>query len=65
MNRMNLGMLTAASVLAACAAADQPPPPGSEAVQINATDLGHQTWMLEGQGGNISVIAGDDGVVMV
>jgi len=65
MNRMNLAMLTAASVLAACAAAAQPPPPGSEAVQIKATDLGHRTWMLEGQGGNITVIAGDDGVIMV
>jgi glyoxylase-like metal-dependent hydrolase (beta-lactamase superfamily II) len=62
---MNLAMLTAASVLAACAAAAQPPPPGSEAVQIKATDLGHRTWMLEGQGGNITVIAGDDGVIMV
>ncbi|HEX2802111.1 MAG TPA: MBL fold metallo-hydrolase [Phenylobacterium sp.] len=65
MNGLNLAMLAAASALAAWAAAAQPPPPGSEAVQIKATDLGHRTWMLEGQGGNITVIAGDDGVIMV
>ncbi|HEX5262420.1 MAG TPA: MBL fold metallo-hydrolase [Phenylobacterium sp.] len=42
-----------------------PAPPNFEAVQIKATDLGHRTWMLEGLGGNITVIAGDDGVIMV
>ena len=40
-------------------------PPNFEAVQIKATDLGHRTWMLEGLGGNITVVAGDDGVIMV
>lgn len=60
------------TVLLATAAIAQPPaaPPAAPAqnfdnVQITATDLGNRTWMLTGQGGNITVIAGDDGVIMV
>jgi cyclase len=34
-------------------------------VEIKTTDLGNRTYMLEGQGGNITVAAGDDGVIMV
>jgi glyoxylase-like metal-dependent hydrolase (beta-lactamase superfamily II) len=34
-------------------------------VQIKTTDLGHGTYMLEGQGGNITVAVGGDGVIMV
>lgn len=33
-------------------------------VQIRTTDLGHNTYMLEGQGGNITLIVGTDGVIM-
>lgn len=50
---------------AAAPPAGAPPAPNFAAVQIKATDLGHRTWMLEGQGGNITVIAGDDAVIMV
>ncbi len=32
---------------------------------INTTDLGHNTYMLEGLGGNVTVIAGSDGVIMI
>lgn len=35
------------------------------AVVIKTTDLGQRTYMLEGQGGNITVAVGDDGVIMV
>lgn len=68
--RTMLAMLVGASVLAAGTARAQAPAaapaaPNFDAVQIKATDLGHRTWMLEGQGGNITVIAGDDGVIMV
>ena len=35
------------------------------AVVIKTTDLGNRTYMLEGQGGNITVAVGDDGVIMV
>src|ERR1043165_9342309 len=34
-------------------------------VQIKTTDLGHNTYMLEGQGGNITVAVGTDGIIMV
>jgi glyoxylase-like metal-dependent hydrolase (beta-lactamase superfamily II) len=36
-----------------------------DAVQIKITDLGHRTWMLQGQGGNMTAIVGDDGVILV
>ena len=34
-------------------------------VEIKVHDLGHQVYMLEGQGGNISVAVGADGIIMV
>jgi len=34
-------------------------------IQIKTTDLGHNTYMLEGQGGNITVAVGSDGIIMV
>src|SRR3954471_23609451 len=34
-------------------------------VQIKTTDLGHNTYMLEGQGGNITIAVGTDGIIMV
>jgi glyoxylase-like metal-dependent hydrolase (beta-lactamase superfamily II) len=34
-------------------------------VQIKTTDLGHNTYMLEGQGGNITVAVGTDGLIVV
>ena len=44
-----------------------PPPPlvDWEKVQIKTTDLGNNTWMLEGQGGNITLAVGTDGIIMV
>jgi cyclase len=41
------------------------PPPNFDAVVIKTTDLGNQTYMLEGEGGNITVAVADDGVIMV
>ena len=46
-------------------AAPAPPAPDFTKVTIKTTDLGHRTWMLEGLGGNITVAAADDGVLMV
>jgi glyoxylase-like metal-dependent hydrolase (beta-lactamase superfamily II) len=68
-----LTTLTLALALAAGASlARQPSPPVATAagpnfaaVQVKATDLGRRTWMLEGAGGNVTVVAGDDGVIMV
>src|SRR5215475_9671895 len=34
-------------------------------VEIKTTDLGHNTYMLQGQGGNITVAVGTDGIIMV
>jgi len=46
----------------------QPPPPPLidwEKIQIKTTDLGHNTYRLEGQGGNITIAVGTDGIIMV
>ena len=34
-------------------------------IQIKTTDLGHNTYMLMGQGGNMTVAVGSDGIIMV
>src|SRR5215510_15751949 len=34
-------------------------------IQIKTTDLGNKTYMLEGQGGNITVAVGTDGIIIV
>jgi cyclase len=47
------------------APAAPPGPPDYSKVVIKTTDLGHRTYELEGQGGNITVAVGDDGVIMV
>ncbi len=46
-------------------AAPPPAAPDYSKVEIKTTDLGNKTYMLEGQGGNITVAVGDDGVIMV
>ena len=61
--RTALVQLTAATMLAASAAKAQRPDPSL--AQIRTTDLGRKTYMLEGQGGNVLVVIGDDGIIMV
>ena len=34
-------------------------------VEVKTTDLGNRTWDLEGQGGNVTVVVGDDGILVV
>lgn len=58
-----LGLAAGAALVSTGAPAQQAP--NYDAVQIKATDLGHRTWMLEGQGGNMLVVAGDDAVILV
>jgi cyclase len=41
------------------------PTPDFDKVGIKTTDLGNRTYMLEGEGGNITVAVGDDGVIVV
>ncbi len=42
-----------------------PPPPDFSKVEIKTTDLGDGVYMLEGQGGNITVAIAKDGIIMV
>ena len=39
--------------------------PAQQDAPVAVTDLGRNTWMLEGAGGNVTVAAGADGVIMV
>jgi glyoxylase-like metal-dependent hydrolase (beta-lactamase superfamily II) len=66
------GAALAIALAAGPAGAQQPAAPAATAAgpdfaaaQVKTTDLGHRTWMLEGVGGNVTVIAGDDAVIMV
>src|SRR5437899_8366582 len=61
--RTALVQLTAATMLAAAAAKAQRPDPSL--ARIRTTDLGRKTYMFEGQGGNILVVIGDDGIILV
>jgi cyclase len=42
-----------------------PPPPDFSKVEIKTADLGDNCYMLEGQGGNITVAVAKDGIIMV
>jgi glyoxylase-like metal-dependent hydrolase (beta-lactamase superfamily II) len=39
--------------------------PNFAAVQIKTTDLGHKTYEMEGNGGNMTLIVGDDAAILV
>ncbi len=60
--RTALVQLTAATMVAAGAKALRF---DASLAQIKTTDLGRKTYMLEGQGGNVLVVIGDDGIIMV
>jgi glyoxylase-like metal-dependent hydrolase (beta-lactamase superfamily II) len=60
----------AACLIASAAAAQTPAPPAPPMIdwakiEIKATDLGNNTYMLTGQGGNITIAVGTDGIIMV
>ena len=63
MSRIALGFAAALAFVAAPAMAQDRP--DFSKVEIKTTDLGHKTYMLEGQGGNITVAVAGDGVIMV
>ena len=69
--RIALAAFAAASLFAGAAGAQTtpapPPPPLVDWAkdEIKATDLGNNTYMLTGQGGNITVAVGSDGIIMV
>jgi len=62
MYRVALAALAASTVLFASAANAQV---DWDKIQIKTTDLGNKTYRLEGQGGNITVAVGSDGIIMV
>jgi cyclase len=64
MKRVTIAALAASTMLIAGVALAQQQPDWN-AIQIKTTDLGNKTYMLEGQGGNITVAVGSDGIIMV
>src|SRR5438132_669732 len=64
MKTITLAALAASTMLVAGVALAQQQPDWN-AIQIKTTDLGNKTYMLEGQGGNITVAVGTDGIIMV
>jgi len=60
-----LGSSAFAQQQAPAAAPASPPPVDFSKVEIKATDLGDNVYMLEGQGGNITVAVGRTGIIMV
>src|SRR6266849_10280921 len=64
MKKLTLAALAAATVLLAAPAVAQQQVDWDK-IQIKTTDLGNKTYMLEGQGGNITVAVGTDGIIMV
>src|SRR5262245_56807904 len=64
MKRITTAALAGAALLFAGAASAQQGVDFSK-VEIKTTDLGNKTYMLEGQGGDITVAVGTDGIIMV
>jgi len=64
-----IGLLGLLGLLGPQPYAQQPQPlapaPDFDKVVIKTTDLGNKTYMLEGEGGNITVAVANDGVIMV
>ncbi|MGD0850064.1 MBL fold metallo-hydrolase [Bradyrhizobium sp.] len=71
MLRTGIAVVATTLLLAGGAVAQQPPtatpppPPDFSKVEIKTTDLGDNMYMLEGQGGNITVAIAKDGIIMV
>ena len=64
MARVTLAALAVTSIACALPATAQQNIDFSK-VEIKTIDLGHNTYRLEGQGGNITVAVGSDGIIMV
>jgi cyclase len=64
MKKTLLAALAASTMLIAAPALAQQQPDWDK-IQIKTTDLGNKTYRLEGQGGNITLAVGSDGLIMV
>ena len=70
MFRTGIAVVATTLLLAGAAVAQQPPaaappPPDFSKVEIKTTDLGDNVYMLEGQGGNITVALAKNEIIMV
>ena len=68
MHKMKMAAVAAVMALSGEVLAQTPaaaPPPDFSKVEIKTTDLGDDVYMLEGQGGNITVAVAKDGIIMV
>jgi len=69
MHKMKMAVVAALMALSgeAFAQTPAPAPPAMDfsKVEIKTTDLGDNVYMLEGQGGNITVAVASDGIIMV
>src|SRR5580700_10030934 len=70
MIRMAIAVAATTLWLSGSALAQQPPPAAAppvdfSKVEIKTTDLGDNVYMLEGQGGNITIAVAKDGIIMV
>ena len=63
MARIALAAVAASLMFAGAASAQQPV--DWDKIQIKTIALGHDTYMLMGRGGNITVAVGSDGIIMV
>src|SRR3954451_17239350 len=64
MTRVTLAALAATTMLIAGHARAQEAIDWNK-IEIKTTDLGNKTYRLEGQGGNITIAVGSDGIIMV
>jgi cyclase len=62
---MKVGFLLGAAIAAAFAVEAAAQQPDFSKAEVKITDLGNHTFMLEGVGGNITVAAGNDAVIMI
>ena len=66
MKRITLAALAGVAVIVTGPAyAQQPKGPDWDKIEIKTSDLGNKTYRLEGQGGNITLAVGSDGIIMV
>jgi glyoxylase-like metal-dependent hydrolase (beta-lactamase superfamily II) len=71
MQGLRIAVVTAALALSGPAFAQTPaaPPPlpavDYSKVEIKTIPLGNDAWMLEGQGGNITIVVGKEGIILV
>src|SRR2546423_2084266 len=62
---LGLGLMIGAAQAQQAPTPPAPPLIDWDRIQMKTTDLGNNTYMLEGQGGNITIAVGSDAIIMV